>query len=230
MFAQRFAQRFLRPAVVSSRNFGTTRLLKIELKPSRIPEKEAQPLKPKEETEFEQALEEAKKDAFAVKQEKIVVKKPLMERIKDEMLHYWHGTKLLAAETKISGRLLLKLLKGKELSRREYRQLKRTTGDLLRLIPLVIIVVIPFLEFALPVLLKLFPSMLPSTFESKGQEVMFHSCRKSAKRIFCCFVSKWLNSCKKRLLKYHFLVLESKMLPRNSMISLASVEFRANLL
>jgi hypothetical protein len=172
MFAQRFAQRILRPVVVSSRNFGITRLLKIELKPPRIPEKEALPLKPKEETEFEQALEEAKKDAFAVKQEKVVVKKPLMERIKDEVLHYWHGTKLLAAETKISARLLLKLLYGKELSRREYRQLKRTTGDLLRLIPLVIIVVIPFLEFALPVLLKLFPSMLPSTFESKGQEVI----------------------------------------------------------
>jgi LETM1 and EF-hand domain-containing protein 1 len=93
-----------------------------------------------------------------------------MERIKDEIMHYWDGSKLLAAETKISSRLLLKLLKGKELSRREYRQLRRTTGDLLRLVPLVIILVIPFLEFALPVLLKVFPSMLPSTFESKGQE------------------------------------------------------------
>jgi LETM1 and EF-hand domain-containing protein 1 len=30
--------------------------------------------------------------------------------------------------------------------------------------------VVPFLEFALPVLLKLFPNMLPSTFESKFQE------------------------------------------------------------
>jgi LETM1 and EF-hand domain-containing protein 1, mitochondrial len=29
---------------------------------------------------------------------------------------------------------------------------------------------IPFLEFALPVILRLFPNMLPSTFESKFQE------------------------------------------------------------
>lgn len=33
-----------------------------------------------------------------------------------------------------------------------------------------IILIIPFLELALPVLLRLFPSMLPSTFESKFQE------------------------------------------------------------
>ena len=36
---------------------------------------------------------------------------------------------------------------------------------------MIIILVIPFLEFALPILLKLFPNMLPSTFESKYQEV-----------------------------------------------------------
>ena len=40
----------------------------------------------------------------------------------------------------------------------------------MRLVPFAIIVIIPFLEFALPVLLKLFPNMLPSTFESKFQE------------------------------------------------------------
>jgi hypothetical protein len=34
-------------------------------------------------------------------------------------------------------------------------------------VPFAIIVVVPFLEFALPVLLKLFPNMLPSTFEDK---------------------------------------------------------------
>lgn len=94
-----------------------------------------------------------------------------MERIKEELVHYWHGSKLLAAETKISSRLLIKLLKGSQLSRREYRQLQRTTGDLLRLVPFVIILVVPFLEFALPVLLRFFPNMLPSTFESKFQEV-----------------------------------------------------------
>lgn len=45
-------------------------------------------------------------------------------------------------------------------------QLKRTTVDLLRLIPFSVFVIVPFMEFLLPVALRLFPNMLPSTFES----------------------------------------------------------------
>jgi hypothetical protein len=56
---------------------------------------------------------------------------------------------------------------GRSLSWREQRMLRRTTADIFRLVPFAIIVVVPFLEFALPVLLKLFPNMLPSTFEDK---------------------------------------------------------------
>ncbi|KAJ3094610.1 hypothetical protein HDU97_007872 [Phlyctochytrium planicorne] len=97
-------------------------------------------------------------------------KKSLMERIQTEALHYWHGLKLLGAEVSISSRLVMKLLRGHTLTRRENRQLRRTTADLFRLIPFIVIVIIPFLELALPVLLYLFPNMLPSTFESKFQE------------------------------------------------------------
>ncbi|KAJ2993013.1 hypothetical protein HDV02_002707, partial [Globomyces sp. JEL0801] len=130
----------------------------------------------KEETGFETALREAKDDALLNQnklQDSIITttpKKSLSQRIKDEILHFWHGLKLLGVETSISTRLLWKLLKGLPLSRREYRQLKRTIGDLLRLVPLLVLVIVPFLEFAIPVLLKIFPNMLPSTFESKFQE------------------------------------------------------------
>ncbi len=96
-------------------------------------------------------------------------KASLMERLRDGMSHYWNGSKLLVYETRISTKLLLKVLRGEKLIRREYRQLVRTTGDLLRLVPLIIIMIIPFLEFALPVLLKFFPNMLPSTFEDNLQ-------------------------------------------------------------
>jgi LETM1 and EF-hand domain-containing protein 1 len=54
-----------------------------------------------------------------------IPQKKLVQRIKEEALHYWHGLKLLGTETSISSRLLLKLLKGNELSRREYRQVSR---------------------------------------------------------------------------------------------------------
>lgn len=101
-----------------------------------------------------------------------IVKAPLAARIKDGLLHYWHGSKLLAYETKISSKLLFKLLRGDNLIRREKRQLLRTTSDLLRLVPFIVIAVIPFLEFALPLILKIFPNMLPSTFEDKLAAVM----------------------------------------------------------
>lgn len=79
--------------------------------------------------------------------------------------HYWQGSKLLVFETKTSVKLLSKLLKGVPLIRRERNQLTRTLSDLFKLIPFIIIVIVPFLEFALPLLLKFFPNMLPSTFD-----------------------------------------------------------------
>ncbi|XP_002968050.2 mitochondrial proton/calcium exchanger protein [Selaginella moellendorffii] len=84
-----------------------------------------------------------------------------------ELQHYWVGSKLLWAEIRISTRLLVQLSGGKKLSRREQLQLRRTAGDIARLVPFIIIVIVPFMEFLLPVLLKVFPNMLPSTFQDK---------------------------------------------------------------
>ena len=85
---------------------------------------------------------------------------------KDEMSHYWMGTKLLWVEVKIASRLLFKTLRGEQLTRRERRQMTRTTADVFRLVPFAAFVLIPFMEFLLPVALKLFPGMLPSTFRN----------------------------------------------------------------
>lgn len=49
-------------------------------------------------------------------------------------------------------------------------QLRRTTSDILRLVPFAVFILVPFMELLLPVALKLFPNMLPSTFESKSTE------------------------------------------------------------
>lgn len=87
-----------------------------------------------------------------------------------ELQHYWVGTKLLWADVKICSRLLLKLAGGKNLSRRERTQLTRTTADIFRLVPFAVFIIVPFMEFLLPVALKLFPNMLPSTFQDKMKE------------------------------------------------------------
>ncbi|KAJ5668445.1 uncharacterized protein N7477_007015 [Penicillium maclennaniae] len=91
----------------------------------------------------------------------------LGQKIKKELQHYWDGTKLLATEVKISSRLALKMAGGYELSRREHRQLQRTTKDLGRLVPFSMFLIVPFAELLLPVALKVFPNMLPSTYEGQ---------------------------------------------------------------
>lgn len=111
----------------------------------------------------------AEKKALAKKEEE---KKKLTigQKIKKELLHYWDGTKLLVAEVKISSKLALKMAAGYELTRRERRQLQRTVQDLGRLIPFLPFVIVPFAELLLPVALKLFPNMLPSTFEGQSSK------------------------------------------------------------
>lgn len=89
----------------------------------------------------------------------------IWQMIKEEVHHYWLGSKLLVAEVRTSTALLTRIGRGEQLTRRERLQLKRTVGDLLRMVPFIIIVIIPFAELSLPILLKLFPNMLPSQFE-----------------------------------------------------------------
>ncbi|XXH05530.1 hypothetical protein Hte_011960 [Hypoxylon texense] len=110
----------------------------------------------------------AKKGADVQKQEEKQGKKlTLAQKIKHEIQHYWDGTKLLATEVKISSKLALKMAAGYELTRRENRQLQRTVQDLGRLVPFSVFVIVPFAEALLPIALRLFPNMLPSTYEAQ---------------------------------------------------------------
>ncbi|TGZ83357.1 MRS7 family protein [Ascodesmis nigricans] len=92
----------------------------------------------------------------------------VMEKIKHGVQHFWDGTKLLGTEIKISWKLALKMAAGYELSRRERRQLERTVKDLGRLVPFSVFIIVPAGELFLPFALKLFPNMLPSTYEDQS--------------------------------------------------------------
>ncbi|XP_072112699.1 mitochondrial proton/calcium exchanger protein isoform X5 [Mobula birostris] len=98
------------------------------------------------------------------------VRKSLRQKIVEEIKHYYHGFQLLWIDTKIAGRMLWRILNGHVLSRREHRQFLRTCADLFRLVPFLVFLIVPFMEFLLPVVLKLFPNMLPSTFETKSKK------------------------------------------------------------
>ncbi|CAR24363.1 Ylh47p [Lachancea thermotolerans CBS 6340] len=113
----------------------------------------------------------SKKPTELAKVDQDAVKLSLWDKVKHEVHHYWDGTKLLGLEMKISFRLLMKTAAGHQLSRRETLQLKRTTQDVVRLVPFSAFVLVPFAELLLPVALKLFPNMLPSTYESKKDKL-----------------------------------------------------------
>lgn len=85
--------------------------------------------------------------------------------VKDEIHHYYLGSKLLWKEMNITMKILRRILSGHLMTRRERMQLIRTTNDMFRLVPFAVFVIVPFMEFLLPFALKIFPNMLPSTFQ-----------------------------------------------------------------
>uniref|UniRef100_A0A672HIQ1 Mitochondrial proton/calcium exchanger protein n=1 Tax=Salarias fasciatus TaxID=181472 RepID=A0A672HIQ1_SALFA len=97
-------------------------------------------------------------------------RRTLRQRVLDEVKHYYHGFRLLWIDTTIAGRMLWRVLNGHPLSRRERRQFLRTCADVFRLLPFLVFIIVPFMEFLLPVALKLFPNMLPSTFETQSKK------------------------------------------------------------
>lgn len=122
------------------------------------------------------ALKEAEPSTVATKPDTSTVavpappKRPLVKRIWDELVHYYHGFRLLFIDIRVSSRLVYRVLNGDELSRREHKQLVRTVSDLFRLLPFSVFIIVPFMEFLLPVALKLFPNMLPSTFQTTSEK------------------------------------------------------------
>lgn len=81
----------------------------------------------------------------------------------------WHGSRLFAVNTRLAWQYSGRLRAGQVLTRRERVLLQRATLDLLRLVPFSFFVIVPFAELLLPICLKMFPTMIPSTFESESQ-------------------------------------------------------------
>jgi len=95
-----------------------------------------------------------------------VPKKSLWVRFVAEVKHYYHGFKLLGLDVRIASRSLWRILHGEKLLRRELNQFRRAVSDIFRLVPFSVFIIIPGAELALPLAIKLFPNMLPSTFET----------------------------------------------------------------
>ena len=97
-----------------------------------------------------------------------VAKPSLWQRFVAEVKHYYHGFRLLVLDTRIAWGTLWKIVRGKTVNRRERNQFRRAVADIFRLLPFSVFIVIPFAEIALPFVVKFFPGILPSTFETSS--------------------------------------------------------------
>lgn len=114
--------------------------------------------------------EKAQKEAEGKEVATIKPTKTLKQKVIDEVMHYYHGFKLLGLNAKISFKLALKKMRGQELTRREHNLFVETVADLFRLLPFSVFIIVPFLEFTLPIFIKIFPGMLPTTFQTKDDK------------------------------------------------------------
>ncbi|XP_061205639.1 LETM1 domain-containing protein LETM2, mitochondrial isoform X3 [Neopsephotus bourkii] len=122
----------------------------------------------------------------------------LRQRVVGELKHYYNGFHLLWIDTKVAARMVWRLLHGQVLTRRERRRLLRTCADLFRLVPFLVFVIVPFMEFLLPVFLKLFPEMLPSTFETESKKEEKQKKRLNAKLELAKFLQETIAEMAKR--------------------------------
>ncbi len=122
-------------------------------------------------SEVRSVIDEDKKESLrrARESQVDVPKRSLWIRFVDEVKHYYSGFKLLFLDVRICSKIIWKVCKGNTLTRRENKQLVRTVSDLFRLVPFSVFVIVPFMELLLPVALKLFPGMLPSTFTTSSE-------------------------------------------------------------
>ncbi|KAL2712535.1 mitochondrial proton/calcium exchanger protein, partial [Vespula squamosa] len=157
---------------LQARSFSGSIILHGQEPSSKIEETVKNIKEQKEQKEQKEKLTEHKPQIVISSAEKAIVEKKstILQRVKAEIMHYYHGFRLLGLDMKVSLKLICRILQGKDLSRREHRLLIKTTGDMFRLIPFSVFIIVPFMEFLLPVAIKLFPGLLPSTFQTATEK------------------------------------------------------------
>ncbi|ORM40666.1 putative LETM1 and EF-hand domain-containing protein 1 [Babesia sp. Xinjiang] len=98
----------------------------------------------------------------------------MLKSIVDGIKHTIHwcktGFRLYFANVKVSYYILLKRLKGHPMRYNERKLLMNTLNDALKLVPFSFFLIVPFAELLLPVAIRLFPQMLPSTFRTDNSK------------------------------------------------------------
>lgn len=82
----------------------------------------------KEEKELKQKMTDCSVAKDGEQSKKAVAKVTIWQKVKHEILHYYHGFRLLGLDMKVSAKLIWRILHGMQLSRREHRLVRWTTS------------------------------------------------------------------------------------------------------
>lgn len=120
---------------------------------------------------IEKAVDRRKeKKQISLQDEQLVKKSPLLRRLWDGVVHTITGFRLFANDVRVSSKLLVRSLRGQQLTRRENKLFRQTVGDIFRIVPFSVFIIVPFMEFLLPAYLYFFPGMLPSSFQRQSDK------------------------------------------------------------
>eukprot|EP00923_Selenidium_pygospionis_P055434 GHVN01096595.1.p1 GENE.GHVN01096595.1~~GHVN01096595.1.p1 ORF type:complete len:609 (+),score=61.89 GHVN01096595.1:1115-2941(+) len=120
------------------------------------------------------------------------------------------GCKKFSVNAKISWSLLRRKMRGERLSLREHKLLVRTTLDLMKLIPFSILFLIPLGELAIPVLLRCYPNMIPSTFSFKEKDASYKNRKAEARKELAGFFHEVVDERTKQSLERNLRDLNAK--------------------
>ncbi|EUD66925.1 hypothetical protein C922_02509 [Plasmodium inui San Antonio 1] len=123
----------------------------------------------------------------------------LKKNIKHTVVWVKTGVLLFLTNMKISKNLIIKRLKGHRLSYSEYKLLIRTMNDMFKLIPFSFFIIVPFAEFLLPLFLKIYPNLLPSTFKNNDDNFVNIKKNLYAKQQLAKFLQQLIEEKEKQL-------------------------------
>eukprot|EP01006_Ploeotia_vitrea_P021763 TRINITY_DN54189_c0_g1_i1.p1 TRINITY_DN54189_c0_g1~~TRINITY_DN54189_c0_g1_i1.p1 ORF type:complete len:520 (+),score=31.67 TRINITY_DN54189_c0_g1_i1:60-1619(+) len=119
-------------------------------------------------------------------------KPPLTTRIKNHAVHFWRGTKQFGYDIKVAWPLLYRKVIKDDLNWEEKRQLAQATADMFKMVPFLIITLVPFMEVLFPILFLIFgPKMLPSQFQSESRLSNYRKQRLKAKVTTSTAMMEW---------------------------------------
>lgn len=111
------------------------------------------------------------------------------------------GFRLFGANIRISTKIMRRFIQGYGLTLRERKLLVRTTGDIFKIIPFSFFIIIPFAELLLPVFIRIFPNMLPSTFFEDSYDNATLSRKLKAKQELASFFQEVVHRRTKQILQ-----------------------------